>query len=191
MPDAAAQIYERLLVLRGQAGDETALAELIARYSPGLRFFLRNLADQPASADDLLQETWFDAYRRINRLRRPEAFAAWLYRIARDKAFGERRRRRPPVATLDADHDDAFTASADADDDDAPFTPDDAARVRAALDRLPPDHREVLVLRFVEGMSYEQIADVVGHPVGTVRSRLHYAKRALRARLEPLTPERT
>jgi RNA polymerase sigma-70 factor (ECF subfamily) len=189
VPDAAAQIYERLLVLRCQAGDETALAELIARYSPGLRFFLRNLADQPASADDLLQETWFDAYRRINCLRRPEAFAAWVYRIARDKAFRARRGRRTP--TIDAELDDVAMTASEEEDDDPPFTPDDAAHVRAALDRLPADHREVLLLRFVEDMSYEQIADVIGHPVGTVRSRLHYAKRALRARLEPLTPERT
>ena len=187
MNETAAQVYERLLILRCQAGDEAALAELIARFSPGLRFFLRSLADQPASADDLLQETWLDAYRKINTLRRPEAFAAWLYRIARDKAFRALRRRPAATAGIDAESEDLTAV----DDEDDVFTPDDAARVRTALDRLPADHREVLVLRFVEGMSYEQIADVVGHPVGTVRSRLHYAKRALRARLEPLTPERT
>jgi len=86
-----AALYDRLLILRCQAGDHAALAELIARYSPGLRFFLRNLADQPSAADDLLQETWFDVYRKINHLQNPDAFAAWLYRIARDKAYRHRR----------------------------------------------------------------------------------------------------
>ena len=186
MKDAAAQVYERLLILRCQAGDETALTELIARYSPGLRFFLRNLANQPASADDLLQETWLDAYRKINALRRPEAFTAWIYRIARDKAYRGLRGR--PAATVSIDVECEDLAAVDEDD---PFTPDDAARVRFALDGLPPEQREVLVLRFIEDMSYGQIADVTGQPVGTVRSRLHYAKRALRARLQPLTPERT
>src|SRR5947209_8464851 len=64
------------------------------------------------------------------------------------------------------------------------FTEDDAARVHAALGDLTPEHREVLVLRFLEGMSYEEIAQVVGDPLGTVKSRIHYAKCALRAALE-------
>jgi RNA polymerase sigma-70 factor (ECF subfamily) len=187
---AAAAVYERLLILRCQAGDDAALAELIARYSPGLRFFLRSLADQPAAADDLLQETWFDVYRKVNRLRRPEAFAAWLYRIARDKAYRHRRRRRRHEIAIPDDA--AFDGSLAADDGDDPrFTPEDAANVRAALDGLPAEHREVLILRFMEDMTYEQIADVLARPVGTVRSRIHYAKLALRARLEHLTPERT
>jgi RNA polymerase sigma-70 factor, ECF subfamily len=186
--DPAAVLYDRLLILRCQAGDEAALAELIARYSPGLRFFLRNLADQPAAADDLLQETWFDVYRKVNRLRRPEAFAAWLYRIARDKAYRHGRRRREAAMPEAAAVDEGLAAD---DGDDPGFTPEDAANVRAALDALPADQREVLILRFMEDMTYEQIAEVVGRPVGTVRSRIHYAKLALRQKLEHLTPERT
>jgi len=183
----AAALYDRLLILRCQAGDEAALAELIARYSPGLRFFLRNLAEQPAAADDLLQDTWFDVYRKVNRLQNPDAFAAWLYRIARDKAFRHRRRRREPTMPDDGALEEAV-ATADPDDHD--FTPEDAAHVRAALDGLPAEHREVLVLRFLEEMTYEQIADVIARPVGTVRSRIHYAKVALRAKLEHPTPPR-
>src|ERR1700722_19159172 len=92
MKDGATQLYERLLVLRCQAGDEAALGELIARHSPGLRFFLRRMTGQAETADDLLQETWTDVYRKINRLQRPDAFSAWIYRIARDKAYREMRR---------------------------------------------------------------------------------------------------
>jgi RNA polymerase sigma-70 factor (ECF subfamily) len=72
----------------------------------------------------------------------------------------------------------------DAADDANGFDAEDAARIHAALDLLPPEQREVLVLRFVEAMSYEQIARVTSQPLGTVRSRLHYAKHALRTILE-------
>ncbi len=176
--DAAAQLYERLLILRCQAGDEGALGELIALYSPGVRLFLRKMIGQTATADDLLQETWFDAYRKINALERPEAFAAWLYRIARDKAYRELRRRPAPESLIE----EIVAEAATVDDED--FTPEEAESVRAALDELPVEQREALVLRFVEGMSYEQIAEVTSRPLGTVRSRIHYAKLALRAKLE-------
>ena len=72
--------------------------------------------------------------------------------------------------------------AAPADDD---FTPEDAAGVRAAVDRLPVEHRDVLLLRYVEGLSYDEIAAVAGVPVGTVRSRLHHAKRRARELLQP------
>jgi RNA polymerase sigma-70 factor (ECF subfamily) len=175
--DAAALVYERLLILRCQGGDEIALGELIARYSPGLRMFLAKMTS-PAAADDLLQETWFDAYRKINRLQRPEAFAAWIYRIARDKAYRQMRRRPQPPTLVEEN-----LAESDQDDDEG-FSAEDAQIVRAALDELPGEQREVLMLRFIEEMSYEQIAEVIERPVGTVRSRIHYAKVALRTKLE-------
>jgi RNA polymerase sigma-70 factor (ECF subfamily) len=88
------------------------------------------------------------------------------------------RRPRPPVQHLEEDD---LAGSAE---DREEFTAEDAGRVHAALDRLAPEHREVLVLRFLEGMSYQTIARVTGERLGTVRSRLHYAKRALRDLLE-------
>ena len=184
MNDPREQIYEQLVILRCQAGDEDALAELVARYSPGLRLFLTKVSGQPPLADDLLQETWFDAYRRINSLRNPAAFPTWLYRIARDKAYRELRRRRVPLEPFDESLADV------PDEEDQQFSPEDAATVRAAMDQIAVEQREVLMLRFVEGMSYEQIADVLQRPLGTVRSRIHYAKLALRAKLESNQPER-
>ena len=70
------------------------------------------------------------------------------------------------------------------------FSADEAEAVRAALDQLPAEQRDVLVLRFMEEMSYEQIAEVIGCPIGTVRSRIHYAKLSLRAKLESTTPRK-
>jgi len=178
MNDAVRPLYERLLVLRCQAAEEAALAELIARYSPGLQFFLRKIVRAEAPCDDLLQETWFDVYRKINSLQRADAFAAWVYRIARDKAYRELRRRPPRVTRVEEDLPE--TAAAEEDQ----FTADEAGLVRAALDELPDGQREVLALRFIEDMSYEQIAQVLSCPVGTVRSRIHYAKAALREKLQ-------
>jgi RNA polymerase sigma-70 factor (ECF subfamily) len=170
------RFQEQLLILRSQAGDEAALAELIARYSAGLRLFLKKISGS-AAADDLLQETWFEVYRKINRLKTPEAFPAWLYRIARDKAYRELRRRPTRQAIID----EKLAQGTPADEE--IFAPEEAEAVRAAMDQIALEHREVLMLRFIEEMSYEQIAQVIRRPVGTVRSRIHYAKLALRARL--------
>jgi len=178
MSDAAGRVFEQLLVLRCQTGDEAALGELIARYSPGLRFFLRKMTGNDAAVDDLLQETWFDVYRKVNGLRQPGAFAAWLYRIARDKAYREMRRRPAPHSAVDENITELVAT------DEKQFASVEADAVRAALDELPEEQREVLALRFIEEMSYEQIAEVIARPLGTVRSRIYYAKLALRAKLE-------
>lgn len=173
MTDAADRIYERILVLRCQAGDEGAFQELVERFGPRLRYFLRKLLGEASAAEDVLQEVWLDVFRGLPRLTAAGAFPAWLYRIARDRAYRELRKRRTDVRPLlEAD---AATESTNGVD----FTAEDAAAVHAALDRLAPEHREVLVLRFLEDLSYDEVARIVGCPLGTVRSRIHYAKRAL------------
>jgi RNA polymerase sigma-70 factor (ECF subfamily) len=177
MTDAADRLFERVLVLRCQARDEAAFEEIVARYTPRLRYYLRRMLGEAQSAEDALQEVWLDAFRGLPGLIEPGAFPAWIYRLARDRAFREVRRRRPcrPLEEFDA-----IDEAEGADD----FSTEDAARIHQALEALLPEHREVLVLRFIEGMTYEQIAGIVGRPLGTVRSRLHYAKRALRRAIE-------
>jgi RNA polymerase sigma-70 factor (ECF subfamily) len=177
MTDSAERVYERLLVVRCQAGDETALAELIGRYALRLRFFIRKMAGD-AHADDLLQDVWLDVFAKVPRLKDPAAFSAWVYRIARDKAYKQISRRRRNQVPIDE------SLAAESIEVEEEWSAEDVAAVRVALDELAAEHREVLLLRFVEDMSYEQIGEVTDTPVGTVRSRLHYAKRALRAVLE-------
>jgi RNA polymerase sigma-70 factor (ECF subfamily) len=186
MTEIAQRLYERVLVLRCQAGDEAAFGEIVERYSPRLRYYLRKMLGKAHDADDVLQEVWFDVLRGISRLSEPGAFPAWLYRVARDRAFRQLRRRRPPDRPLEeADlATEGGGGGGGAGGDDGDFSAEDAERVHAALDRVVPEHREVLLLRFVEGMAYEDIARVTGCRLGTVRSRLHYAKRALRRILE-------
>jgi RNA polymerase sigma-70 factor (ECF subfamily) len=173
MSDEADRLYERLLVVRCQTGDEPAYRELIERYSPRLRYFLRKRLAHADRADDLLQDVWLDVFRQLPRLQDAAAFTAWIYQIARGKALLDvRRNGRLPIAAENLD----LVAAADTE---PTFLPEDAERIHAGLDRLNDEHREVLLLRFLEELSYEQIGRVIGSPVGTVRSRLHYAKQAL------------
>jgi RNA polymerase sigma-70 factor (ECF subfamily) len=179
MSDLAERLYERVLVLRAQAGDEAAFTEIVERYHARLRYYMRKMLGDLHRAEDALQEVWLSVFRGLPRLAEPASFAAWLYRIARDRVFRDLRQRRPPHFALE---------EADlAEEVEEDFSPEDSEQIHLALDRLTPEHREVLVLRFIEDMSYEDIAGVVACPVGTVRSRLYHAKRALRGALERIS----
>jgi RNA polymerase sigma-70 factor (ECF subfamily) len=172
------RLYERVLVVRCQAGDEAAFAELVERYQPRLRYYLRKMLPDAAGAEDALQDVWLAVFRGVARLAEVGAFRAWLYRIARDRALRDLRKHRPPQQLL------AEVDAIDERTDEAQFTAEDVQGIHAALDELSGEQREVLVLRYIEDMSYDEIARVVSCQVGTVRSRLHYAKRALRGVFE-------
>jgi RNA polymerase sigma-70 factor (ECF subfamily) len=174
MTEIAERVYRSVLVVRCQAGDQAAFEELVGLYQARLRYFLSKMIGDDHTADDLLQEVWFDVYRGVSRLADPGAFSTWLYQIARRRALAALRNRRQPPSSLDG------IDLADAGEEDDDFSAEDAERVHAALGLLEPEHREVLLLRFIEEMTYEDIARVTGCPLGTVRSRIHYAKRALR-----------
>ena len=177
MSDEAERLLERLLVLRCQTGDADAYRELVGRFGPRLRYFLRKLVGRIDRADDLAQEVWLDVLRQLPRLKDAGAFTTWMYRIGHGKAMLEGRRNgRAPTTTPDVDW--------VAEKDDDTFSAEDAAQIHAGLDRLEPAQREVLVLRFLEEMSYDEIGQIVDCPLGTVRSRIHYAKAALRRLFE-------
>src|SRR4051812_35167776 len=134
MTDQAELIYERLLVVRAQAGDEAAFAELVERYSPRLRYFLRKLLGserhrerslQGDGAEDALQDVWLDVVRHLPRLADPQALVAWLYRIARDRAYGRLRKTRR-IEPLDESQIIAATSA-----DEVDFSAEDAARIHA------------------------------------------------------------
>jgi RNA polymerase sigma-70 factor, ECF subfamily len=173
MTETADRLYERVLVLRCQAGDEAALVELVEHFGPRLRYFLRKMVGN-TDAEDALQEVWVDVLRGIGRLEDTAAFPAWVYRIARNRAMRIRQARNPRYLPMDEADPVQVT------DREEPFSAEDAAQVHSALNTLPAQHCEVLLLRFMEGMTYEQIAAVTESQPGTVRSRLHYAKLALR-----------
>ena len=172
-------MQELLLVGQARGGDTAAFSVLVRAYERRLLFFLRRFAPDAARALDLLQEVWLDAFRKLPALRTPEAFRVWLYRIAHDRGVTQVRRDRR--------EDEALAETEPAGDvlDHHEFERAEIAHlVREALDELPPGQRTVLTLRFLEEMNLEDLSGVLGVPVGTVKSRLHHAKLALRERLK-------
>lgn len=173
------QAYELTLVLRSQIGDEAAFEELFRNYSPRLRFYVaKMLGERHSQTDDVLQEIWTNAFRALPKLNDGAAFRGWLFAIARARVCREFRRSGLANALDPADPSQIEDPAAEAE------TAVDVEAVQQQLATLSPDHRDVLVLRFIEEMSYEEIARVTGQAVGTVRSRIHYAKRALRRAFE-------
>jgi RNA polymerase sigma-70 factor (ECF subfamily) len=173
----AAKLREQVLLLRCQIGDMDAFAALIEHYQRPLRYFINRLLDNSELTEDIFQDTWLAVISRIQCLKEIDAFPAWLYRIARNKVY-QRLRTRRNVSKLDEN----IPAENHAEDD--VFSIEDAAKVHKCLKELPPEYREVLMLRFLERMSYQQIAQVLNCRLGTVRSRLYYAKIALKKELE-------
>jgi RNA polymerase sigma-70 factor (ECF subfamily) len=165
---------DELLALRCQTGDPAAFAELIAEFERPLRYYLIKALGDEDRAYDVLQEVWLNVMRTIRQLVEPKALRVWLYRLAHGRVVDHIRRRR--VREM-AEQERA--APEDASQADPQFTSVDAQAIHRALDELPPLQRQALVLFFLEDLSLEDIAEVLRCPVGTVKSRLHYGKRAL------------
>lgn len=168
-------------MLLAQGGDRAAFAELVERYDRRLLYFVRRILDGADEAFDVVQGVWLQVQRTLPKLQAPRAFRVWLYRIAHDQAISTLRRRSRERLRLDDVPVDNVP------DNGAPATDFEAADlVHTALGALSVDHRRVLTLRFLEEMSVNEIADVLQCSAGTVKSRLYYAKAALRRRIEEI-----
>ncbi|HEV3342146.1 MAG TPA: RNA polymerase sigma factor [Pirellulales bacterium] len=179
METAARRARDEWLALRCQLGEAAAFDELVQELERPLLYYVAKLLGDQNLAFDVLQEVWLRAFRQIRRLSQPASVRAWLYRMAHGLAVDRLRqdlsRRRVEQAKAE---------STDEAGDSPDFGPDDVAAVHRALDELELAHREVLVLQFLEDMSIAEIASVLDCPPGTIKSRLHYAKRALRGVLD-------
>lgn len=171
------KLIEQVLILRCQIGDKDAFAELIERYQAPLRYFISRLSANPETAEDIFQDIWLTVIRRIHSLKKIDAFSTWLYRIARNKVY-QRFRRKRKLSELNEN----IAVPNDTEND--VFSTEDAAKIHRCLKELLPEYREVLMLRFLEQMSYEQISQVINCKLGTVKSRIHYAKLALKKEME-------
>ncbi len=171
------KLIEQVLILRCQIGDKDALAGLIKRYQAPLRYFISRLSANPETAEDIFQDTWLTVIRRIHTLKKIDAFSTWLYRIARNKVYQQFRRKKK---LFELDQNIAVPNNTEND----VFSPEDAAKIHRCLKELLPEYREVLMLRFLEQMSYEQISQVINCRLGTVKSRIHYAKLTLKKEME-------
>jgi len=169
---------DRELVERAQQGDESAYAALAVRIADRMYAVAHHILRDTGRAEDAAQQAMIDIWRMLPQLKDPERFQAWAYRIVVRAAYAEAGRQRLwglRLASVPPDRS---------------FAPDHAAgvAVRDQLERgfrrLPLEHRVVVVLKHFAGLSNEEIADALNIPEGTVRSRLHYSLRTLRAALE-------
>lgn len=175
------QILENeLIVLRCQRGEERAFEELVERWERPLFYYIRRIVSSEEEAWDVLQDTWLSVIRGIRKLREPGALSAWLYRIARNRAISHFR-KQPPFQSMTNDHGEMEVADEGAEVSLAGL---EAREVHRALGSLSLPHREVLTLRFLEDFTLAEIAEIIGAPMGTVKSRLFHAKRALRSVLD-------
>lgn len=165
------------LVTRCQRGDRDAFEELIRGWERRLFVYVRKLVTDEEAAWQVLQDVWLRVLRGVARLQDPRRFRTWVYQITRRAAMDHLRQRYAQVGPLD---DDATPAV----DDDSLQKFDDAERVHHAMTGLPLASREVLTLFFLNDLTIGETAEVLGIPPGTVKSRLHQAKRALRQALD-------
>lgn len=174
------------------AGDRAAFGNLVCRYQDRLYNTLVKLVDSREDARDLTQDAFVQALSKLESFKRASAFYTWLYRIAFNLAMTRRRRRRPVVSIDHIRQQSGEEPTAEqAGPSDGLLAQERASQVRHALTELQDEHRRILVLREVEGSSYEQISDILEIPVGTVRSRLFRARMQLRERLTAIFDDQT
>ena len=162
------------IALRCQAGEQNAFEDLVALMERPLLYYATKVTGNTETALDVLQDVWMVVFRGIRRLKDPGSLRPWLYRITHGLAI-DRIRQHISRERAEEVHFAGIPVSTE-----PSFTEDEAAAIHEALDELAPKHREVLVLFFLEDLSLAEIAGVVGCSEGTVKSRMHYAKRAMK-----------
>jgi RNA polymerase sigma-70 factor (ECF subfamily) len=178
------------LVRRVQRGDKGAFDALVLKYQHKLVKLVMRYVRNPAEAEDIAQEAFIKAYRALPQFRGDSAFYTWLYRIAINTAKNAvvSRDRSPVEYDLDrSNNDESYDMQGRMKDSETPeglvLTDEIRSTVNAAIDALPEDLRTAIVLRELEGLSYEEIAAAMDCPVGTVRSRIFRAREAIDRRL--------
>lgn len=170
---------EKLPVREARTGEPAAWRALFQRYQLPLYVYVFELVHHEQTSLDLVQETFVNAVRHLGSLREDEKFGSWLFSIAHQKCVQHWRKRRPNEVPLETD-DAAGEFAADDDPSELLIRKEQEAEFMKALEQLALPHRSVVLLHFVEDFSLEEIARITETPLGTVKSRLHYARRALK-----------
>ncbi len=177
---------ELLPVAQARAGDEQSWRILFQRFQLPLYAYLFPMVRNEQTCRDLIQETFINALRHVGSLREDGKFGSWLFGIAHQKCLLHWRKEHrdvwseePPVDQPDEDAEQPGALL---------LRVEQAAEVRQKLEQLPPPQRAVLLLHYLEDFSVEEIAEITATPVGTVKSRLHHARRALRVLMEENSP---
>jgi RNA polymerase sigma-70 factor, ECF subfamily len=174
----APDVRLHLTILRCQAGDERAFEQVMQAFGSRTLAYLTALVGD--DAEDVQQEVWLTVFRSVHELANPSVFRTWLFRLTRHRAIDWLRKRKRERELVEV----AAAEAPDEAQEDVPFDQEiDDATLQRALAGLPPPQREVLLLRYRDDLSYTEIALIVGCPIGTVRTRLHHAKRKLSEQL--------
>jgi RNA polymerase sigma-70 factor (ECF subfamily) len=186
------EIADAVLVSRSQAGDMKAYDSLVIRHRNRIFAMIRNMTHHEADAWDLTQDVFIKAWNALANFEAKAKFSTWLYRIAHNVVYDWNRRKKHDMAGELNDEifeNDRIDPSAIA----IPHvggSPDEQmamgelkTKIEAALAKISPEHREIVILKDVQGLAYKEIADVMGCTIGTVMSRLFYARQKLQALL--------
>ena len=184
---------DQQLVVRAQHGDQKAFGLLVSKYQRKLARLLSRLIRDPAEVEDVAQETFIKAYRALGSFRGDSAFYTWLYRIGINTAKNylvSQGRRAPTRTDFDSEAAETFEDGDLLRDINTPermlLSKQIGETVNSAMEALPEDLRTAIMLREIEGMSYEDIAKMMDCPIGTVRSRIFRAREAVAEKLRPL-----
>ncbi|WP_415034589.1 RNA polymerase sigma factor RpoE [Azonexus sp.] len=184
---------DQALVERAQGGDQKAFDQLVSKYQRKLERLLSRYVRDAAEVEDVAQETFIKAYRALPGFRGESAFYTWLYRIGINTAKNylvSQGRRAPTSTGFDAEEAEGFDDAALLRDINTPesllMTKQIGETVNDAMAALPEELRRAIMLREIEGLSYEEIAATMDCPIGTVRSRIFRAREAVANRLRPL-----
>lgn len=186
------QFTDQQIVEKVQRGDKNAYGLLVTKYQHKVAHLVSRYVKNSGDVADVTQEAFIKAYRALPNFRGESAFYTWLYRIAVNSAknYLVAQGRKPPASDVDASEADYFDGSDALKEQNSPersLMSDELEKVLyAALDKLPEDLRMAITLRELEGLSYEDIANVMDCPVGTVRSRIFRAREAIDKVLDPL-----
>jgi len=187
---------DQQVVVWAQDGDEAAFRELIRRYQRPIFSIIYRMVGDRELAEDLAQETFIKVLNAIDSYRPEHKFSSWIFKIANNAAIDHLRRRELETLSLDGAPD-AITAERQGatalqvrDRAESPLDEMEArelgSQIERAIARLRPEYRSCIVLRHVEGRAYEEIAEILGLPLGTVKTYIHRARAELRAALGPL-----
>jgi RNA polymerase sigma-70 factor (ECF subfamily) len=180
------------LVRRVQKGDKRAFDLLVVKYQHKILGLVSRFVKDRSEVEDVTQEAFIKAYRALPRFRGDSAFYTWLYRIAINTAknYLVAQGRRPPGTDIDASEAENIGKAAFLQDNDTPennlFRDELQATVERAINALPEDLKTAVTLREYDGLSYEEIAQIMDCPVGTVRSRIFRAREAIDKLIDPL-----
>ncbi len=186
------QATDEVLVARVQRGDKRAFDLLVLKYQQRITKLIARYVNDPVETLDVAQEAFIKAYRALPKFRGDSAFYTWLYRIAINTAKNHlvSQGRRPPSEDIDAGEAEQYEGARDLRDGDTPerlaMRDEMLQAISEAIDGLPEELRTAILLREMEGMSYEEIATTMNCPVGTVRSRIFRAREAIDNRLREL-----